>query len=218
MALWDLSDIRFADQNSDSRSDINDTIQKKLLDDYGINKTINIFGLLTWPNMPNIDGNTPNLGYYMVPWIDPVSGRAFCPNQENYNSSDKLFNILKEVVGVSTEGMYMAVKEPELLTNDGNETVLAPTDIMIIRENLLKKIWFYYEDNQHLVPDEITATQKTIHFYWPADVGSPYIQKSTQKIYTIRRPSELDVGAGQTGIPTTVAPADKRFGCMPALD
>ncbi|ATH07786.1 hypothetical protein BIY24_07440 [Halobacteriovorax marinus] len=218
MALWDLSDVRFADQNSDSRSDINETIQKRLLDDYGINKTINIFGLLTWPNMPNIEGNTPNLGYYMVPWIDPVSGRAFCPNQTNYNSDDKLFNILKEVIGVSTEGMYMAVKEAELLSNADNEPVLAPTDIMIIRENLLKKIWFYYENNQHYVPDEITATQKTIHFYWPADVNNPYIRKSTQKIYTIRRPTELNVGSDQTGIPTTVSPPDKRFGCMPALD
>ncbi len=218
MALWDLSDVRFADQNSDSRSDINETIQQRLLDDYGITKTINIFGLLTWPNMPNIDGNTPNMGYYMVPWIDSVTGRAFCPDQTNYNSEDKLFNILKEVVGVSTEGMYMAVKEAELLTNTDDEPVLAPTDIMIIRENLLKKIWFYYENNQHYVPDEITATQKTIHFYWPADESNPYIRKSTQKIYTIRRPSELNVGSDQVGIPTTVDPSDKRFGCMPALD
>jgi len=217
-ALWDQSDIRFADQNANSRADINETIQQTLLDDHGITKTINIFGLLTWPNRPNIDGPAPNLGFYMVPWIDPVSGRAFCPDQTHYNGNDKLFNILKEVVGVSTEGIYMAVKEPELLTNNDGTPVLAPTDIIIIRENLLKNIWFYYENNQHFVPDEITATQKTIHFYWPADPVNPYIKKSSQKIYTVRRPSELSVGSDQVGLSTSVSPADKRFGCAPALD
>jgi len=217
-AFWDQADIRFADQNANSRADINETIQQRLLDEHGITKTINIFGLLTWPNRPNIDGPAPNLGFYMQPWIDPVSGRAFCPDQTNYNSTDKLFNILKEVVGVSTEGIYMAVKEPELLTNQDDTPVLAPTDIIIIRENLLKKVWFYYENNQHFVPDDITATQKTIHFYWPADTVNPYIKKSTQKIYTVRRPTELNVGADQVGLSTSVAPADKRFGCAPALD
>jgi hypothetical protein len=217
-ALWDQSDIRLADQNGNSRPDINETIQEKLLSDFGISRTINIFGLLTWPNRPNVDGPAPNMGFYMLPWIDPVTGRAYCPDQSHYNGSDKLFNILKEVVGVSTEGIYMSVKEPELLSDDNGTPVLAPTDILIIRENLLKKIWFYYENNQHFVPDEITASQKTIHFYWPADPENPHIRKSSQKIYTVRRPTELSVDAGQTGLQTSISPPDKRFGCAPAID
>lgn len=217
-ALWDQSDIRFADQNGNSRSDINETIQQRLLDEFGITKTVNIFGLLTWPNKPNAGGVAPNMGFYLLPWIDSITGRAYCPDQDNYNSSDKLFNILKEVVGVSTEGIYMSIKEPELLATDAGQPVLAPQDILIVRENLLKKIWFYYENGQHFVPDEITASQKTIHFYWPADPVNPYIKKSSQKIYTVRRPTELTTDSGQTGLQTSISPPDKRFGCAPALD
>ncbi|WP_127716048.1 hypothetical protein [Halobacteriovorax sp. HLS] len=217
-ALWDQSDVRFADQNANSRPDINEQLQERLLNEHGISKTINIFGLLTWPNVPDSNGSAPNLGFYLLPWIDQVTGRAYCPGQAEYNGTDKLFNIMKEVIGVSTEGIYMSIKEPELLTNNDNTPVLAPQDILIIRENLLKKIWFYYENGQHYVPDEITASQKTIHFYWPADPVNPYIKKSSQKIYTVRRPTELNVDASQTGLTTTVTPPDKRFGCAPALD
>jgi hypothetical protein len=154
----------------------------------------------------------------MQPWINGTTGRAFCPTQENYNGTDPTFKIMKDVVGVDTEGLYLAEKEPEVLTTDDGTSTPAPQDVLIIREGLLKQIWFYYENNTHFVPDAITATQKTIYFYWPADPINPLIRKSTQKIYTVRAPDEIGKNGSQTGLTSTIRPSDRRFGCVPALD
>ena len=186
MALWDQSDIRFADQNGDSRPDINQMIQDRLVNEFSVTRTINIFGLFTWPNKPATQGGSgtpPNVGFYMQPWIDSQTGRGFCPKQEQYNSNDPTFKILKEVVGVDTEGIYLSVKQPE--ASDQQE---GGNKLQLIREGLLRKIWFYFENGQHFVPDDITSSQKTIMYYWPPDINDPYVQKSTQKIYTVRAP------------------------------
>lgn len=216
MALWDQADIRFADQNGDGRPDINQMIQDRLAEEFNVSRTINVFGLFNWPNKPNTgdgSGTPPNVGFYMQPWIDSNTGRGFCPKQENYNGNDPTFKIMKEVVGVDTEGIYLAVKQPEISdqTEGGNK-------LMLIREGLLRKIWFYFENGQHLVPDDITASQKTIMYYWPPDVNDPYVHKSTQKIYTVRAPEDINSNGATSGLVTTVRPPDKRFGCLPAMD
>ena len=155
----------------------------------------------------------------MVPWINPVTGRGFCPKQADYNGTDPVFKILKDMVGVDTEGIYAAIKQPELLTLGNGTSVQAPDAFLFIRENLLKKIWFYTENNQILIPNDITAGQKTIHFYWPADIQDPYTKKDYQRIFTIRSASDLANGnANSLDIPSTVTPSDKRLGCIPALD
>lgn len=216
-SVWSQSDIRFADQDQDGSPDINKLIQDRLVSEFNIQQSINIFGLFQWPNRPNVDGGSgnvnPNVGFYMQPWIDGTTGRGFCPNQTNYNSNEPIFKILKEVVGVDTEGIYLAVKQP-----DANDSQQQGTGLQIIRENLLKKIWFYYENGQHFVPDEVTATQKTIMYYWPPDPVDPYVRKSTQKIYIVRAPEEIGSGGTTSGLQTVVRPPDKRFGCVPALD
>jgi hypothetical protein len=216
MAMWDQSDIRFADQNGDSRPDINQMIQDRLAEDFGVTRTINIFGLFTWPNRPATEGGTvtpPNVGFYMQPWIDSQTGRGFCPKQEQYNGNDPVFKIMKEVVGVDTEGIYLSVKQPE--ASDQQE---GGNKLMLIREGLLRKIWFYFENGQHFVPDDITSSQKTIMYYWPPDVNDPYVQKSTQKIYTVRAPEDINSNGASSGLITTVRPPDKRFGCIPSMD
>jgi len=216
-SVWSQSDIRFADQDQDSSPDINKMIQDRLVSEFSVQRTINIFGLFNWPNRPSV-GNAsapvaPNVGFYMQPWIDSVTGRGFCPKQIHYNSNDPTFKILKEVVGVDTEGIYLAVKQP-----DANDSQQQGPGIQIIRENLLKQIWFYYENGQHFVPDEITSTQKTIMYYWPPDPVDPYVRKSTQKIYIVRAPEEISTGGTTSGLTTVVRPPDKRFGCVPSLD
>lgn len=232
--LWDQTDSRFFDQDQTNKLDVNELISKRLLDEYNItNNSINIFGEFRWPSAPSnpetADGSTasgssssttiaPLLGFYMQPWIDSSSGHGFCPKQSHYNGSDPVFNILKEIVGVDTEGLYIAVKEEEILNTTTGTTVPAPQDVLFIREGLLKKIWFYFENNQHLVPTEVTANSKTIMFYWPADITNPYVKKSTQKLYTIRSAENLTTSQNQGGLRTTVRPGDKRFGCVPAID
>lgn len=218
-SVWDQGDSRFADLNQNGRPDINETIQTRLLTEYGINRTINIFGLLSWrtgPPQANSNG-LPNIGFYMVPWIDQLSGHGFCPGQDEYNGNDKTFNILKEVVRIDTEGIFIAKKEPVALEDESGNLIAAPDDFIFVRENLLKKIWFYTENNQILIPDENTVNQKTIHFYWPADTVNPHIRKSTQKVYTVREPSSVG-GGTSSGLQTYINPPDKRLGCIPAID
>ncbi len=216
-ALWDQSDLRFADLDGDDNPDINQQIETRLKNQAGIVRSIKIFSLLNWPNMPSIEGleqvENPNVGFYMTPWIDTETGNAYCPDQGHYNGNDPIFQILKEVVGIDTEGIYFAESEPVSLS-PGSFT----RNVIIMREGLLKKIWFYYEDNRHLVPDDITITSKTIRFYWPADIDDPYIRKSTQQIYTVRYPSDIGKEGNTQGLSNSLRPSDRRFGCAPALE
>lgn len=217
-SLWDFSDTRLADLNNNDNADINETIVTKLQTEFNVSnpslKVFNLFPILTRPNTSQTSG-----GFFMVPWINPVTGRGFCPKQADYNGTDPVFKILKDMVGVDTEGIYAAIKQPELLTLGNGTSVQAPDAFLFIRENLLKKIWFYTENNQILIPNDITAGQKTIHFYWPADIQDPYTKKDYQRIFTIRSASDLANGNGNSlDIPSTVTPSDKRLGCIPALD
>ena len=91
---------------------------------------------------------------------------------------------MKEAIGVDTEGLYIGEREPLVMVNDG-KLEQAKQDIIFIRENLLHKIWFYYENGQHFIPNEITAGQKSIMFYAPSHLN-PYIRKSTQYIYIVK--------------------------------
>lgn len=229
-ALWDQSDSRFFDADASGKLDINELLSKRLLEEYNMVREINIFGEFRWPTAPSnptsSDGQSaggstssgsvaPLLGFYMQPWINSSSGRGYCPGLTEYNGNDSLFKILKEVIGVPTEGLFIGVKEEEILSTTTGAVVPAPPDIMFIRESLLRKIWFYYENNKHYTPNDTTMNQKTIMFYWPADTVNPYVKKSTQKIYTIRSSNDLTGAQNSGGIRTSVRPADKRFGCIP---
>lgn len=219
LALWDFSDIRFADADADGNPDINKLLEERLLNEYNEVRTVGLFGLLPWPNYPLATTN-PNLGFIMQAFINPQSGRGFCPGQEEYNGStgDNIFRVLKEVVGVDTEGLFMSEREPIVIPNGDGTFSLAPNDFLMIREGQLKKIWFYFENNQHFVPDEITSASKTVHFYWPPDEVNPYVKKSSQRTYTIRAPEDLGQGGATSGLNTSIRPPDKRFACIPSLD
>lgn len=217
-SLWDFSDTRLADLNLNDNADINETIVTRLQTEFNVSnpnlRVFNLFPILTRPNTNQTSG-----GFFMVPWINPTTGRGFCPKQANYNGTDPVFKILKDVVGVDTEGIYAAIKQPELLQLSDGTSVQAPDTFIYIRENVLKQIWFYTENNQILIPNEVTAGQKTIHFYWPADTQDPYTKKDYQRIFTVRSSADLANGNGNSiTIPNTVTPSDKRLGCIPALD
>ena len=217
-ALWDQADSRFSDLDGDQKPDINQLIETRLKREAGITRSINTFSLFKWPNMPTIEGlnqvANPNVGFFMSPWIRTETGEAYCPGQDEYNNSnDPIFKILKELVGVDTEGIYFAESGP-IEQASGSYT----RDVIIMREQLLKKIWFYYEDNQHFIPDDISVASKTIRFYWPPDIDDPYIRKSTQEIYTIRHSSDIGKEGVTEGLNTSLRPPDRRFGCVPALD
>jgi hypothetical protein len=215
-AVWDISDLRFIDVNpQDGSPDINTQIRDRLLREFNVNANVNLFGLLTWPNAP--DSGPQNLGIFMQPFVNPQTGRAFCPGRDEYDGDDPIFKILGEIVGVPTEGVYLAEKEPEVLFDGSGNPISTPQDILLIRENLLKQIWFYFENNRHYVPDQITANTKTIMFYYPPDPIDPFTKKSDQRIYTIRSPQNLGQ-QGNIGLNTSIPAPDRRFGCIPAVN
>lgn len=215
-AVWDQADLRFIDvQPQDGSPDINTQIQDRLVNEFGVSASINLFGLFTWPNSPN--SGPQNLGIFMQPFVNPTTGKAFCPGRQQYDGDDPIFKILGEVIGVPTEGVYLAEKEPEALFDSDGNLLEVPQDILIIRENLLKQVWFYFENGKHFVPDEITANTKTIRFYYPPDLDEPYVRKSTQRIYTVRSPQNLGQ-SGNVGLNTSIPAPDKRFGCIPAIN
>ncbi|HAZ14512.1 MAG: hypothetical protein A2X86_15385 [Bdellovibrionales bacterium GWA2_49_15] len=221
-ATWDESDSRFVDTDGNQKEDVNDEMQKRLLDEYGVTRTVKVFMLLRWPNYPGSGAGTgvhPGLGYIMQPWTSPLSGRAFCPTQEHYNGTDPLFRVMKEVIGVDTEGLYLAEREPLVMVGSGGGLSQAPQDVLLVRENLLRKVWFYYENGQHFIPNDVTAGQKTIMFYWPPDIVNPYIRKSTQYIYTVKAPGDIGgaATASGSGLQTSIKPPDKRLGCIPSV-
>ena len=210
--IWDEADIRLYDETTN----INQQIKKLLLEDYGVKGSdINVFVPFAWPNHPEIK-SPPNLGYIMQPWVESSTGKTFCPTHQHYHGDIPIFKILKDFVGVDTEGIYVAERELLSSLDSKGEIVEFPQDIILIRENLLKKIWFYFEDGKYFIPDAVTATQKRIYFYWPPDTKYPYVRKSDQYIYTVK--SIENIGKDEkVGLSTTTRTADKRFGCVPVL-
>jgi hypothetical protein len=226
-SAWNETDLRFFDQDSNGILDANDQIKARL-EDLGetISGDLNIFFELRWQNAlvaeTSSSGETttvlPRLGFFMAPWTEETSQRGFCPTQVNYDGTNKIFNVLKEIVGVDTEALYLAQREPQTyLDKDGNSVTYQ--NIMFIRETVLDMIRFYTDSGTgQLVPaDDITAQTETIMFFWPPNPQAPLVKQSYQKIYTIRTPEELSTTPETPGVPrTTVRPADKRFACIPS--
>jgi len=216
-AVWDQSDVRFSDADGDGAIDINTEVTKEFRDRTGNSDAeLNIFSVFAWPNIPAVedykDLGNPNLGFILLPFVDDQN-RGTCPKQQDYLGNRPIYQIIGEKVGVDTEGLFMAESEPYI-----DQTGSSILDILLIREGQLKKVWFYFENGQHLIPDPVTAGSKTVHFYWPLDTENPYIRKSDQLIYTVRYPDQIGKNGVQTGVVTGLRPPDKRFACIPAID
>lgn len=212
-ALWNVSDIRFVDLDNNGFPDINDTIEASLATTGDNVVGRQIFNLLQWPNMPGISGLTPsgnpNLGIFMQPWLDE-NNNGYCPDEDDLTTGDNnVFRELGKYVG-DTEAIYIA--ESEFVQNPDGSNI---TDVMIMRQTDLEKIWFYFEKGQHLFPDTFTVNNKTIHYYWPIDFDNPHTRKSDSLLYTVKFPSNIGQSGASSGLPNTINPPDKRFGCVP---
>jgi len=223
--LWDIWDPRFFDYDSNNILTIHEILQNKVIEQgYNMDTAPEVFFKFTWPTGVDVSqldtgsGSTSSstntedpdkaLGYYMTPWVDQNTFKAYCPKQAHYYSTNQLFVAMREVVGVDTEGLYVAKQA-------------GASTYMLIKESLLKSIWFYIESGQHVEPNNDTVTGKQVQFYWPADPLSPFIKKSHQQVYTIKAASDLNTissgQAGSNGAPSNYPPHDKRIGCVPAL-
>lgn len=228
-ALWDKTDLRFIDSDANGKRDINDLLEQKIQEEYNTNFEFNIFSNLPLPLMPNISNtgqadSTPlqsNTGFYMTPFTNFQTGEIFCPTRNHYNSNDPVFRVMKEVIGVDTEAIYLALSEATSI-EDPNGGVQVVTTFIAIRETELKRIWFYFDNGQHFEHNSVTAQRKPIRFYWPPNYAAPFQRNADQKLYTIGTSEEVssqfrNFDDGST-ISTTITPLDKRFGCIPVID
>ena len=219
--VWSKWDPRFFDLSGaedGTTTEIHKILQQKIEDQgYSVDTPPSVFFPLEYYNGPpitNNDGETTepqqkHLGYYMLPYVDDSTFKAYCPTAEHYNSENPLFSAMKEVVGVDTEGLYIAKQ-------------VNVCDYILITESVLKKIWFYKENGQHFEPTDNTVAGKKVQFYWPADPDSPFIKKSHQRTYTIKKPDELSCGSTNVSDNANEAnqsfpPHDKRIGCVPKM-
>lgn len=228
--LWSNWDPRFfEDTNPDktttetSKLSVNQILMRRV-EEQGYNMTAapDLFYQFKWPNGPAVTSGTNggsggdgagenseplSIGWYMTPWIDQTTYKAYCPKQEHYYSSNQLFVAMRDVIGLDTEGLYIAKQE-------------SVEDYILIKESLLKEIWFYIEGNQHIEPNNDTVTGKQIQFYWPPDTDSPFVRKSHQQVFTVKAASEVGQDGGQQnpdGTNSIYPPHDKRLGCVPQL-
>jgi hypothetical protein len=233
--LWDKEDPRFKDNFDDGEDvmDIHKLIQQSVVNQgFTMDTPPQLFFPFTWPGPPELNseagnnqGNNLPLGYYMTPWIDADDNyRAYCPKAQQYLSTDPIFTAMRETVAIDTEGLYIGVKPASnVVTTTGVEET--PNDFILIREGLLKKIWFYIENQAFIRPTDETVRGKKIRFYWPPSVESPYVKKSHQVLYTVYSVNELqnlnnanvdNNGSSTTGgFSSQITPHDKRFGCIP---
>jgi len=242
IAVWSQKDLRMYDIElpQDGEPDINQILSDKFTA-AGVTGPTSLFKLFQWWLYPEAalltdedstdddsSSGTPasfaKLGFIMQPFYDETTKESFCPAAEHYNSGSKVFAILKDFVGVDTEGIYVGVRDVTTYADtddDGNIVYrTASPDFILIRETELKKIWFYIDNNgRSLRPTEDTIENYPIRFYWPPNEADPYtFSQGSQTRYTIKHLSELSSTANYNdSVPTTIIPGDKRFGCIPKI-
>lgn len=236
-SVWNNLDSRFYDLDGTGTMDVNELIQKKVKEQgVTLSSAPNLF--LPYPsnvspiqNTSSGNNNTGSvLGYYMTPWIDTTTFLAYCPNQSYYYSSNAIFIALRDLVGVDTEGLYVAKREPEAYKDSTGATVTATDDFVFVRETEVKKTWFYLKNGLPTQPvNNTTLKNFKILFYYPYDFTSPYVKKSYQRTYTITAPTDVASGSSgtsssstlpsgtssPTGVQTSYPTHDNRIGCVP---
>lgn len=233
--LWDRGDPRFYDLDNDTFEDINNIIEREVkLQGAELAQTPRLFAELEWLSAFDDGDITPGdtstsnqvqvvpekLGYYMTPFLDTDTYRAYCPKERHYYQDSPLFKAMREVIAKDTEALYVAKQDNVC-------------DFILINESVVEKIWFYTENGLAIKPTDSTIRGKKVQFYWPpADVAAgenPYIKKGHQRIYTIKSTEELTSGCSESvaassttgtngnGVRTNIPPHDKRVGCIPVL-
>jgi hypothetical protein len=234
--LWDTTDPRFYDNNGNKYDDINDIIIQKAKNfgatnippttryfepfyelvslDETVAQSSSTSGSTSGSSSSGAAATKKSLGYFMAPWIDQTTFRAYCLNSSHYNSSNPLFKAMRDIIGVDTEGIYVGVKAPETVIDRDGVALQAPNDYIFIRETDLKKVWFYMKAGVPTVPTDSNVASVPVYFYYPLNIASPFVRTSTQKIYQVKGATEL---AGQTLTATAgnYPPHDRRVGCIP---
>lgn len=234
--FWDTQDPRFFDNNGNNLLDVNDAIVQKTKNFGGsIKAASNFFAKFSGLQLVIDDPDStttspaatqPALGYYMAPWIDSNSSsfRSFCLTSTEYNSTNPLYKAFRDVIGVDTEGLYIAEKQAEIIQDQNGDDVPTNPDYLLVRETDLKAVWFYLKNSVLTKPTEENVANVTTFFYYPFNKSTPFVKGSTQKLYRIRSAQDLATQGGvssgstsTTGTPGSFPPHDKKIGCIPKL-
>ncbi|MBC7537548.1 MAG: hypothetical protein H7281_01905 [Bacteriovorax sp.] len=214
LAMWDKADPRFVNLENTGLI-INKTLTTRLYNEYHVTvNLIDIFKLINYPNRPTTTStSTANipLGYMMVPFTDPKTGKTFCPTQTDFNSTDPLFSLLKEYMD-DTEGLFLAEKEAETIQDVSNFKTIYGT--MFVTESTVKTYGFYIQNGLKIKADQSSMNTKTIYYYWPTSTTMDPMVAGNRKLFTVRSPNTLN-GNIPTGQSTTAVTTDKRIGCVP---
>lgn len=230
--LWDVTDYRFYDNNGNNNEDVNDLIIQKAKNLNGgsisIPTTTKFFQkfptLTTVENNENSGNNTSaqSMGWYMAPWINTTTTRSYCLTNTEYNSSNVLFQAMKDFIGVDTEGIYVGVKAPETVFDRDGNPIVGPSDFILIRETDLKAVWFYLKNGVPTVPTDSNVSSVAVYFYYPLNKVSPFVKSSSQRIYQVKGANELSTtqgvsggGSSSSGTSTNYPPHDRKIGCVP---
>ncbi len=236
--LWDTTDPRFYDNNGNGAIDVNESIVQKTRNFGGtIPANSTFFQPFIWPGSPTIESQSGNntssaqpLGYYMAPWIDQTTYKSYCLTSVQYNSANPLFNAMRDILGVDTEGLYIGVKAPETVRDASGNIKSGFSDYILVRETDLKAVWFYLKNGVPTVPTDTTVTNNAIYFYYPLNKASPFVKTSTQRVFRVYSTQELNASSGTTsgtsrtlgtggstssGAATAYPSHDRKIGCVP---
>lgn len=217
-SMWKYGDDRFVLDSSTSKLKIHTILETRLLNEYGqTSANVNLFATMSYPRSPSTSSTTttaPVLGYVMGSFKDATTKKAFCPTTTHFNTStDPLIKLLGDYIG-DTEGLYIAEKDAETITNSsGTSQVIYGT--MFVTESIVLKHGFYVENNIKIKISSTTMQAgKTVHFYWPIRENGDDLMEAGRKLYTIRTLDTIN-GNKPTSSSTVETASDKRIGCVP---
>jgi hypothetical protein len=214
--LWNSANFLFFDNNGDGVLDVNEYYAKKVVEAGGSSKgNIRLFGLLSAPGTREINYAAGNflfehLGFVMSYWVDSVTFNSYCPGETQFESGKPQYKAIKDIVGVATEGIFVADRSENELRN-----------YLLIRESDLKAVWFYMKNGVPTQPTESNAQFQTIYFHYPLNKVTPYVKAPNQKTYRLRSPQEignlttLRAFIGTTGEMISHPSHDRKIGCVP---
>lgn len=194
-SLYNKLDSRFVMEGSSLK--INRILEEKLLADYDISLSLDLFHPVY--SRSNPVQSEKNLGYVLTPFEN--SQGTYCPSRSRGNSPLEM--VLKNYIG-DTEALYLAEKEAEVLQNGSNYKTLYGT--IFITESRLRKVAFTIENGIKKKTENFN--NKPVYFYWPASETMDPLVQGGRKLFTIRRPNEVN------GFVTE----DKKIGCVPLVN
>jgi hypothetical protein len=201
-ALFDNRDPFFLSDGTNLK--INKILERRLLNEYDVSANINLFEMIRFPKKPNAQASS--VGFIMVPFES--NGTSFCPQFSKFKGENPLLTLLGDYMD-DTEGLYIAEKEGEVLKAGPNSKTVFAT--IFLRETLLKKYGFTIENGVKVRVSDLH--NKPVFIYWPiSDSMDPLIQGS-RKLFTIKRPDELqeENPSFNTFAYNT---SDKKIGCV----